>query len=284
LFQAWHFSASIEAMVAHKALLVLAACVQTEGSGLKVNANPIRRVVTMLQQMTNKIVAEGAHEKELFEKFMCYCKTGKGDLEQAISDAETKIPRVSAAIKELGAGIGQLQADIDKAKSDRADAKKAVAEATNLRAKEAGAYAKTSSDYSTNLAALDKAIKAIGDGMAGAFLQTTGGSVLRQLSVDMDMSAVDRDVLSSFLSGGSQYAPQSGQILGILKQMRDTMAADAAAAKAAEEAAIKDFDGLVAAKEKQINALQAEIEDKTARVGDGGVKLSQMKEDLEDTE
>merc|ERR1719389_60100 len=62
------------------------------------------------------------------------------------------------------------------------------------------------------------------------------------------------------------------------------MASDAAAAKAAEEASIKAFDGLMAAKEKQINALQAEIEDKTARVGDGGVKLSQMKEDLEDTE
>merc|ERR1712032_1671505 len=44
-----------------------------------------------------------------------------------------------------------------------------------------------------------------------------------------------------------------------------------------------DFDALVAAKEKQINALTKEIEDKTARVGDGGVKLSEMKEDLEDT-
>ena len=47
---------------------------------------------------------------------------------------------------------------------------------------------------------------------------------------------------------------------------------------------MKDFDGLVAAKEKQINALTKEIEDNTAHVGDGGVKLCVMKEDLEDTE
>merc|ERR1719460_1349984 len=100
----------------------------------------------------------------------------------------------------------------------------------------------------------------------------------------MDMSSVDRDVLSSFLSDSSEYAPQSGQIVGILKQMKDTMAKELADATAAEEQAVKDFDGLVAAKEKQINALQKEIEDKTARVGDGGVKLSEMKEDLEDTE
>jgi len=254
------------------------------GSGLKVSVNPIRRVVTMLQQMTNKIEAEGKKEEELFEKFMCYCKTGKGDLEQSISDAETKIPKLEAAIKELDATIGQLAADIDKAKADRAEAKKTVAEATGLREKEAAAFAKASGDMKTNLAAMTKAIDAISKGMGGAFLQTTGGSVLRQLSVDMDMSSTDRDVLSSFLSGTSEYAPQSGQITGILKQMKDTMEKDLADATAAEEAAIKDFDGLVAAKEKQIDALTKEIEDKTARVGDGGVKLSEMKEDLEDTE
>jgi peptidoglycan hydrolase CwlO-like protein len=120
--------------------------------------------------------------------------------------------------------------------------------------------------------------------MGGAFLQTSNANTLRKLSLDMDMSSVDRDVLSSFLSESAGYAPASGQIVGILKQMKDTMAAELADATAAEEQAVKDFDGLVAAKEKQLNALQKEIEDKTARVGDGGVKLSEMKEDLEDTE
>jgi len=272
-------------MVSARTLLVLASCLQTgEGSGLKVTANPIRRVVTMLQMMTNKIEAEGKKEEELFEKFMCYCKSGKGDLEQAIQDAETKIPKLEASIKELDATIGQLVADIDKAKADRAEAKKSVAEATSLREKEAAAFAKSSSDMKTNLAAMEKAISAISKGMGGAFLQTSNANTLRKLSVDMDMSAVDRDVLSSFLSESAGYAPASGQIVGILKQMKDTMSTELADATAAEEAAVKDFDALVAAKEKQINALTKEIEDKTARVGDGGVKLSEMKEDLEDTE
>ena len=37
-----------------------------------------------------------------------------------------------------------------------------------------------------------------------------------------------------------------------------------------------DFDAVVAAKEKQCNALTKEVVDKTARVGDGGVKLPEM--------
>jgi peptidoglycan hydrolase CwlO-like protein len=252
-------------------------------SGLKVTANPIRRVVTMLQMMTNKIEAEGKKNEELFEKFMCYCKNGRGDLQDSIDAAEDKIPKLEAGIKELDATVGQLTADIKKSKADRAEAKAAVAEATAIREKEAAEYAKTSGEMKTNVAAMGKAIGAISSGMEGAFLQTNGASVLRKLSVDMDMSSVDRDVLSSFLSESSTYAPASGQIVGILKQMEETMSKDLADATAAEESSKKEFDVLVAAKTKQIDALTKEIEDKTARVGDDGVKLSEMKEDLEDT-
>jgi len=177
-----------------------------------------------------------------------------------------------------------LLADITKAKADRTEAETAVAEATSLREKEAAAYAKSSSDMKTNVAAMGKAVGAISKGMGGAFLQSSNSNVLRKLSVDMDMSSVDRDVLSSFLSESTGYAPASGQIVGILKQMLDTMSKELADATAAEEASVKSFNDLVAAKEKQINALTQEIEDKTARSGDDAVKLSEMKEDLEDTQ
>merc|ERR1719359_813146 len=50
-----------------------------------------------------------------------------------------------------------------------------------------------------------------------------------------------------------------------------------------ENAAIKDFDALVAAKTKQINALGQEIESKTSRIGELGVQLVTQKEDLDDT-
>merc|ERR1719218_241703 len=50
-----------------------------------------------------------------------------------------------------------------------------------------------------------------------------------------------------------------------------------------EQAAIKDFNGLVAAKTKEINALTKEVESKTARIGELGVELVTLKEDLDDT-
>merc|ERR1719506_1198886 len=94
-------------------------------------------------------------------------------------------------------------------------------------------------------------------------------------------------MITSFLTQGQGesdgYAPASGQIVGILKQMTDTMEKDLAEATAEEEAAVKDFKGLMAAKTKEINALSKEIETKITQVGELGVSLVSQEEDLDDT-
>jgi peptidoglycan hydrolase CwlO-like protein len=249
--------------------------------------NPIRRVVTMLQSMEKKVQEEGEKEQVLFDKFMCYCKNGKGALESSIAQATQTNEQLAASIKETDASLKQMKMDLKSAQTDRAEAKTAVAKATALREKEAAAYAKESSEFKTNIAAMKKATAAIEKGAGGAFLQTSTANVLKQLSVTMDMSSMDREMLTSFLTQGQgeagSYAPQSGQITGILKQMTDTMEADLATATSEEEAAKKDFAGLMSAKTKEINALGKEIESKTARIGETGVELVTLKEDLDDT-
>merc|ERR1719159_1555299 len=207
-------------------LLILAALLQAVGALESTHAgrahmNPIRRVVNLLQKMQEQVTAEGKAEKELFDKFMCYCTTGKKDLELAISAAETKIPQVEASLKESEALYAQLGEELSTHKADRADAKEALAKATAIREKEAAIYAKESSDDKTNIAALTKAIAAIEGGVAGSFLQTRAAARLQQMTIDVEMTSVDRDVISSFLTQGQGYVPQSGQIVGILKQMKD---------------------------------------------------------------
>merc|ERR1719201_2581749 len=65
--------------------------------------------------------------------------------------------------------------------------------------------------------------------------------------------------------------------------MHDEMSADIAEEKAAEEAAIKAYDELMSAKTKEVNALTKAIEEKMTRVGELGVEIAQMKNDLGDT-
>merc|ERR1719316_1938474 len=103
----------------------------------------------------------------------------------------------------------------------------------------------------------------------------------------MDMSNADRDVLSSFLMGGSsgshRYAPASGEIVGILKQMKDTMEKDLKEVIAQEETAKADFEALVTAKEKEIAQATKAIEEKIKRGGEVAIEVVNLKEDLEDT-
>jgi len=251
---------------------------------ISLNVNPIRRVVTMLQSMQKKVAVEGEKEKVLFGKFMCYCKTGEGSLSASIESAKNTNEQLIASIKETAATLTQMKADLKTAQADRADAKAAVAKATALREKQAAAYAKESSELKTNIAAMKKATSAIESGMGGAFLQTKAATVLKELSVSMDISSMDRDMITAFVTQDrSEYVPASGQITGILKQMSDTMEASLASAVADEQSALKDFNGLVAAKTKEINALGKQIESKTSRIGELGVELVTLKEDLDDT-
>jgi len=244
-------------------------------------------VVTLLQDMQKKVDAEGARDKELFDKYMCYCTTGAGDLKKSVAEAETKLPAVTAALKEAKAQKAQLDTQLAQHTADRGDAKQAIAEATAIREKEAATYAKDSGEHETNIAAMGKAIATISTGMSGSFLQSSAAGVVRRLTIDMDLSSVDRDVMSSFLSEGqgaqSGYAPQSGQIVGILKQMKETMEGDLADLTKEEEAAKATFGQLLGAKEKEIAANSKAIEAKTARVGRVGVEIETTREDLEDT-
>jgi len=250
---------------------------------MKAAANPIRKVVTMMQALQSKVEAEGEKEKELYDKYMCYCKNGAESLAKTIADAEAKGPELTASIEEATGKLTQLKEDIKSHQADRSAAKTAMAEATAVREKEAAAFAQATGDLKTNLAGIAKAVAAIEKGMGG-FLQTSAASLLKKIVVNkVDMLDADRQDVLAFLSTDSDYAPASGEITGILKTMEDEMNADLKAATDEENAAIASYDGLMAAKKKEVGSLTKMIEDKLQRVGDLGVEIQEMKNDLGDT-
>merc|ERR1719313_3294937 len=254
-----------------------------QGSGTAVNVNPIRRVVTMLQMMQKKIDAEEEKETELYDKFMCYCQNGAGALSASVDAAEKKIPEVESAISTKSAEKEQLASDITQHKADREAAKAAMAEATSLREKEAAAFATESTETKTNIAATGKAITAVEKGMGGAFLQTTAASILKKFVLNGNLNDEQRDTVTAFLSDDDSYAPQSGQITCILKQMKDTMEASLSDAEKGEASAIANYDELMKAKTKEIAAATEAIEDKVQRTGSVAMELVDLKEDLDDT-
>merc|ERR1719281_2045699 len=120
--------------------------------------------------------------------------------------------------------------------------------------------------------------------MGESFLQTSTANLLRKVVMnDVKLQDADRQDLMAFLSSSSDYAPASGEIVGILKTMGDEMSADLKDATDEEKAAIKKYDELMAAKTKEVNALTKMIETKLERSGELAVEIQEMKNDLGDT-
>mmetsp|Transcript_15661 Transcript_15661/g.36019 ORF Transcript_15661/g.36019 Transcript_15661/m.36019 type:complete len:642 (+) Transcript_15661:1-1926(+) len=219
---------------------------------------------------------------------MCYCKTSGSELGDGIAAAESKVPELESSIEEAKATKAQLEQDLKDHQKTRADAKASLEEAAALRQKEAAEFAKVAEEAGANTQALTKAIAALEAGMAASFLQSQASQAFRRWVVNApDSDSFDKEAVLAFVSeaqkAGTSYAPQSGEITGMLKQMLETMNKDFAENKAAEEKAIANYDALVAAKKKEIAASTKAIEEKSVRLGNIAVKIAEMGSDLEDT-
>lgn len=244
-------------------------------------ANPVRKVVSMLQTLQTKISAEGEKEKELYEKYMCYCKSSGGNLAKGIAEAEAKATELPSAIEEGEGKLAQLKQDIEAHKTDREAAKSAMARASALRAAEKAKFDSENTELLTNIAAISKAVSVIERGMGGAFLQTASANTIRGLALaSTKLMDVDRQDLLAFLSGRSGF---SGEIVGILKEMGDEFAADQKDALATEESSVIAYDAVMAAKTKEVEASSKMIVDKLQRASSLALDIQVMKNDLGDS-
>merc|ERR1719161_3500470 len=152
----------------------------------------------------------------------------------------------------------QLKEDVESHKEDRAAAKAAMAKATAIREKEKAAFDKATAELRSQLDAIAKAVAALEKGIDTksdkynrySFLQSgTVGALRRLVLARSDMAEDDRQEVLAFLAAGqganapaAEYVPQSGEIIGILKQLGDELTKDLADEIAAEEAAVKAYE------------------------------------------
>merc|ERR1719159_1982947 len=96
---------------------------------------------------------------------------------------------------------------------------------------------------------------------------------------------MDRRNALAFLDQGSnaeEFSTGSGEILGILKQMKEEMEGNLASAVEDEAKAVEGFNSLQASKETEIEVATEAIETKTARSGELAVSVVQTKDALDD--
>eukprot|EP00746_Dinoflagellata_sp_MGD_P149655 gnl/MRDRNA2_/MRDRNA2_81657_c0_seq5.p1 gnl/MRDRNA2_/MRDRNA2_81657_c0~~gnl/MRDRNA2_/MRDRNA2_81657_c0_seq5.p1 ORF type:complete len:721 (+),score=251.65 gnl/MRDRNA2_/MRDRNA2_81657_c0_seq5:77-2164(+) len=269
--------------------LLLAVCMGcVSGAKVQIAANPIRKVVTLMQNMQKEVEVELAKEKELYDKFMCFCDAGTSDLQKTAADAKAQNKALTAKYESDTAEKSQLESDIKQHKVDLEAATKDLADATNIRNKEQADYEAESGTKSASEAALGKAIPAIEKGLGGgaSFMQSMdgAGALARQIKRAARSSPVltggNKAAVLSFLSG---QTPGSSEILGMLKAMKDELSRDLATMAKDNAAAVKGFDSMKASKEQEIEFADESIESKKERSGTLAVEIVQAKDGIEDS-
>jgi len=246
-------------------------------------SNAVQKVLNMLHVLQKRVREEEVRQTDLFDKFMCYCKTTQKQFKKTVGDAKDRLPQIQSGMQETIASRDQLTQMLKNHQDDRDAAKAAVQQSTQLRNKERDSFKKDSVDEQSNIEALKQAVAKLRQGSPSSFLQSEAASKLQSLLLAGRPSKdYDREVLSNFLQQGST-TEGIGEVIGILDQMREDMERDLQAMKEQETSAQSAFEAMSRAKANEIEIATRSIEEQSARLSTIRVQLVQLKHDLKDT-
>merc|ERR1711933_648336 len=267
---------------------------------------PVSKVITLLKDMLKQLEKEAEEDEEIYDKLACWCETNDKEKTKAIADAEAKIADLTTKIEELTAESSRLNTEIKNLEKEVAANQEALDQATAIREKQLAEFNAEEKDLLESISALKAAITVLSKHHGGALLQMPRSHVLgvaTTLQHEMQKHAnllegvltrSERKAANAFIQAPEDYfdasptfkqsyAPQSGEIFGILRQMKETFEANLSDAQKEEMANQKAYEDLKAAKEAEIAAGQAQIDTKTQELATAEANLAQAKEDIEDT-
>jgi len=259
---------------------------------------PVSKVITLLKDMTKQLEAESEEDQAVYDKMACWCTTNDKEKTKAIEEAEERIAMLTAAIEEGTGKSASLTTEIGNLEKEVAANQAALDKATALRQKQLAEFNAEEKDLLQSIGALKSAITVLKK--HNSLLQANMNS---EMSVAMPNIAMlmkhqfhkHGDRLKEVITPSQMkmaeqfmqapgYANQSGEIFGILENMKETFEADLAASQKEEAANQKAYEDLKAAKEAEIAAGQEQIDKKTDELAATDEKLANDKVDKEDTE
>jgi len=256
---------------------------------------PVTKVVNLLKDMLKQLEKEAEEDEEIYDQLACWCETNDKGKTKSIGDAETRINDLTTQIEELSAASARLNGEIKNLNNEVAANQDALAAATDLREKELAEFNAEEKDLLLSIDSLRTAIQVLSKHNGAALVQLDGANMQgvastlqyqlarHQSVLEGVLTGAQRRAASAFIQDTESYAPQSGEIFGILNQMKESFEQNLAETQKDEAANVAAFQQLKAAKEDEIVAGQEQSETKVQELADTDEKLAQSKEDLDDT-
>jgi len=267
---------------------------------------PVTKVINLLKDMQAQLEKEQKEDEEVYERVACWCETNDKEKTDAISDAEARITDLTSNIEEATASSARLNTEIKNLEAEIGKNQEALGKATAIREKELAEFTAEEKDMLQSIGALKSAVTVLSKHHS-SFAQVPEETLLDIAATVQDQFRIhkrllmgvvtpsQRKALSAFMQAPGEfldsdqaafkqsYAPQSGEIFGILKQMKETFETNLSASQKEELQNQAAYEDLKAAKEMEIKAGEEQKDTKTQELANTDSKLSQAKLDLEDT-
>jgi len=265
---------------------------------------PVSKVITLLKDMLKQLEKEAEEDEEIYDKMACWCETNDKEKTKAVSDAEARISDLTTKIEELTAQSARLNTEISNLEKEVAANQKALDSATAIRTKQLAEFNAEEKDLLESISALKSAVTVLSKHnsmiqVPESHMLGVAATLQHELAKHAGLlqgvlTPTDRRMIGAFVQSPADYfdaeptfkqsyAPQSGEIFGILKQMKETFETNLSSSQKEEMANQKAYEDLKAAKEEEISAGQAQVDTKTQELADADEKNAQAKQDIEDT-
>merc|ERR1719487_506302 len=254
---------------------------------------PVTKVVKLLKDMQATLQKEMETDYDSYDKLACWCETNDKEKTAAVEVAEQRITAFVSEIEELSAKSARLETEIKTLNEEIAQNQEALNKATAIREKELEEFNAEEKDMMQSIQALKNAITVPGKHheMPAEALVSVATMIRHHLHSKAQLlqgtiSPDQKRTLTAFVqqpAGFQSYAPQSGAIFGILKQMKETFETNLSQAQKDELAAQDAYNELKTAKLAEIGASKKAVDMKSVELAESDEKCAQAKENLSDT-
>merc|ERR1719159_1661967 len=212
--------------------------------------------IDLLKDMHATLQKEQETDEEVYDKLTCWCETNDKAKTKAIEIAEATITGLLSTIEELTGKSARLNTEIKGLNEEIAKNTEALDKATAIREKELAEFNAEEKDMLQSIEALKNAIIVLSKHheMPAEALVSVAAVIRHQIHKHA-ITSEQKQQITAFLqqpAGYQSYAPQSGQIFGILKQMKETFESNLSTSQKEELAAQDAYEQLKAAKLAEI--------------------------------
>lgn len=272
---------------------------------MSMKTRPIMKVVRMLEDMKTELNQNLEDDKAAHEMMDCWCTTNEKEKTKAIEMGTTRIAELEALLGETLAKIKEVKSKRKATQEEQYKDQAALDEAEELRMKENKEFHGTETDlleaidatknaiivlskHNPELAQIRSVVRALQAARVPQLIlkSSSFNNLKAQELKDFLTSAAEPSFLQRAPGlAGQSYQPQSGQIFGILKQMKEDFDKDLGEEQKAEAKAVEEFKALKESKLAEIDTAKKAIikfDEDLARLGQTNAESLKELEDQEE--